>query len=60
MQTLSKAFDISSKTDLTSRGGLQSNASNISCMIASNWFMQDSEGRKPDGLGFNRSSNRKL
>ena len=32
--TLSNAFDISKKTDLTSRGGLQSNASNISRVIA--------------------------
>ena len=32
--TLSNAFDISKKTDLTSRVGLQSNASNISCAIA--------------------------
>ena len=29
-QTLSKAFDISKNTDLTSKDGLQSNASNIS------------------------------
>ena len=28
-------FDISKKTDLTSRVGLQSNASNILCVIAS-------------------------
>ena len=55
-QILSKAFDISKKSYLTFRGGLQSNASNISCVIASNWFMQESEGRKPDWLGFNRSS----
>ena len=61
MSNLVKAFDISKKTDQTSRGELQSNASNISCVIASNWFMQESEGRKPDWLGFNRSSsNRKL
>ena len=60
-QTLSKAFDISEKTDLTSRGGLQSNASNNSCVVTSNWFMQESEGWEPEWLGFNRSSsNRKL
>ena len=34
MLNLSKVFDISKKTDLTSRGGLQSNASKISCVIA--------------------------
>ena len=34
--TLSHAFDISKKTDLTYRVGLQSDASNISCVIASN------------------------
>ena len=33
--TLSNAFDVSKKTDLTSRVGLQSSASNISCVIAS-------------------------
>ena len=35
-QTWSKAFDISKNTDLTSSDELESNASNISCMIASN------------------------
>ena len=35
-QTLSNALDISKKTDLTSRDGLQSKVSNISCVIASN------------------------
>ena len=44
------------KTDLTSSGGLQSNALKISCVIASNWFMQESECRKPDWLGFRRFS----
>ena len=34
MPNLSKVFDISKKTDLTSRDGLQSNASKISCVIA--------------------------
>ena len=33
--TLSNTFGISKKTDLTSRVGLQSNASNISYVIAS-------------------------
>ena len=42
---------MSKRTDLTSRDGLQSNASNISCVVASNWFMQESEGQKPDSLG---------
>ena len=46
--TLSNAFDISKKTDLTSRVGLQSNASNISCVIASSWFTQESDWRKYD------------
>ena len=32
--SLSNDFDISKKTDITSRAGLQSNASNISCVIA--------------------------
>ena len=60
-QTLSKAFGISKKTDMTSRSGLQSNASNISWVIASSWFTQEPNGRKPDWLGFNSSSsNRKL
>ena len=39
---------MSKKTDLTSRGGLQSNALNISWVISINWFMQESDGRKPD------------
>ena len=56
-----KTFDISKKTNLTSRGGSQSNASNFSWVIASSWFTQESDGRKPDWLGFNSSStNRKL
>ena len=60
-QNWSNAFDISKKTDLTSRGGLQSNASKISCVIASSWYTQESDEHKPDWLGFNRfSSNRKL
>ena len=53
---MSIAFGISKKTDLTSRGGLQSNTSNISCVIASNWFIQESDGRKPDWFGFSSSS----
>ena len=47
---------MSKKTDPTSREGLQSNASNISCVIASNWFIQESDGRKPDWLEFRRFS----
>ena len=57
---MSNAFDISKNTDLTSRGGLQSKVSMISCVMASSWFMQDSDGRKPDWIGFNTfSSNKK-
>ena len=52
-QTLSKAFDISKKTDITSRDGLKSNASNISCVIASNWLIHESVERKPKWSGFN-------
>ena len=50
---MSNAFGISKNTDLTSRGGLQSKASKISCVMASSWFKQESDGRKPDWLGFN-------
>ena len=31
---------------------MQSNASNISCVIENNWFTQESEGRKPGCLRF--------
>ena len=55
-QTLSNALDISKKTDLTSRDGLQSKASNISCVIASNWFIHESDGRNPDWFGFSSFS----
>ena len=56
---MSDAFNMSKKTDLTLRDGLQSKASNISCVIASNWFMHDSSGRNPDWFGFSSfSSNR--
>ena len=47
----------SKKTDLTSRGGLQSKAWNISCVIASSWFIQESDGRKPEWLGLEEVSN---
>ena len=58
--SLSNAFEISKKTDLTSRVGLQSNASNFSCVIARSWFMQESDGQKPDRLRFySLSSNKK-
>ena len=46
-QTLSNAFDISKEIDLTSSGGLQSNTSKISSVIASNSLTQESNGRKP-------------
>ena len=60
-QTLSNALDISKKTDLTSRDGLQSKASNISCVITSNWFIHELDGRNPDWFGFSSfSSNKKL
>ena len=52
---------MSKKTYLTSTDGLQSKASNISCVNASNWFMHESKGRNPDWFGFSSfSSNRKL
>ena len=56
---LSNAFDISKKTDLTSRGGLKSNASKISCVIASNWLTQESDGRNPDWFGFKSLSSKR-
>ena len=46
--TLSDAFNISKKTGLTSKVGLQSNTSDISCVIANDWFMEESDQRKPD------------
>ena len=45
MSNLVKVLDISKKTDLTSRGGLQSNTSNISWVAASSWFTQESDGQ---------------
>ena len=58
---MSNALDKSKKTDLTFRDGLQSKASNISCVMAINWFMHESEGRNPDWFGFSSfSSNKKL
>ena len=49
-QTLWKAYNMSKKTDLTSRNGLQWNASNISYVTASNWLTHESVERKPDWL----------
>ena len=40
-------------TDLTSSDGLQPNASNIPCVIASKWLTLESAGWKPDWLGLN-------
>ena len=51
MSNLVKTLNISKNTDLTSKDGLQSNASNISWVTASNWFMQEWSGRKPDWFG---------
>ena len=45
--TLSKAFEISKKTALTSRGGLQSNDEYISLTMES-WYSHEYYGRKPD------------
>ena len=60
-QTLSNALDISKKTDLTSRDGLQSKASNISSVIASNWLIHESDWWNPDWFGFSSFSyNKKL
>ena len=58
---MSIAFDIFNKTDLTSKGGLKSNAANISWVVPSSWFKQELDGQKTDWLGFiSSSSNRKL
>ena len=46
---MSNTFDLSKKkTDLTAIGGLQLNASNISCVNGRSWFMQESSGQRPD------------
>ena len=58
-QTLSNALEISRYTDRTSRGGLQSNASNIVCVMEINWLTVESPGRKPDWFGFNTSEDRR-
>ena len=58
-QTLSNALDISKKTDLTSRDGLQSKASNISCVIASNWFGHESDRKNPDWFGLSSFCSKK-
>ena len=58
---MSNALDISKKTDLTSRGRLQLNASKITCAIASNWLTRVSDEQKPGWFGFKSlSSRRKL
>ena len=49
---MSNALDIPRKTDLTSRYGLQSNDLKISWLIASNWFIEETEGRNSDWFGF--------
>ena len=58
---MSNALDISEKTDLTLRDGLQSKVSNISYVMASNWFIHESDGWNPGWFGFSGfSSNKKL
>ena len=47
-QTLSNALEISSYTDRTSQGGLQSNASKVVWIMEINWSTVESPGRKPD------------
>ena len=46
--TLSKAFEISKKTALISRGGLQSNDAHILWTTERSWYSHESYGRKPD------------
>ena len=54
-------FDISKKTDLTSRDGWKSDASKDSYVMGNNWLTQESEEQKPDLFGFKSfSSKRKL
>ena len=54
-------FDMSKKSDLSSRDESQSNTSNISRVIANNWLIHEPVGQKPHLLGFNNfSSKRKL
>ena len=48
MPTLSNALEISRYMERTSRGGLQSEALNIVCVIESNWLIVESPGWKPD------------
>ena len=52
MSNLFKCFCMSKKTELIVRDELQSKASNISCAIASNWFMHESDGWNPDWFVF--------
>ena len=47
-QTLSKAFELSRNTPLTSIIRLLSNAVCISSIIESNWTIHKPPGRKPD------------
>ena len=48
-QTLSKAFDLSKRTPLTSAVGFSSKEVWISWIIDNNWAVHESSGRKPDG-----------
>ena len=61
LKTMPNAFDMSTKTDLTSRDGLQAKTWNTSCVIASNWFTHELDSGNSDWFGFSSfSSNRKL
>ena len=46
--TLSKAFEITKNTALTSRGGLQSNEAYICWTMEGSWYSHESYGQKPD------------
>ena len=50
-QALSKAFEMSRNTSLTSMVGLLSKAVCISCIIDSSCAIHESPGRKPDWEG---------
>ena len=52
MSNLFKCFCMSKKTELILRDEIQSKASNISCVIASNWFMHESDGWNRDSFVF--------
>ena len=45
--TLSKAFDTSDNTPLTSRGGLQSKDAYISSTTDRSWYLHESDGLHP-------------